>query len=242
MSMLPDTSTRVTAASYPAFQAETSYVPAGTSIVATPAPSVAALNAPTRTWTSSKRSVRVGSRDCDRDAVFRRSDNNELESGRRPLMPRRGCSRPDVNGPGVLTQRGGCGEIEVSPVQRARVRPRCRPKRPSANCQTRSVQPLDALSGTEINGQVDTVSIGEGSPTRLAIVSIPSLTTLRNRMNLEAVALTQESWLSGSNSECSGTPVTQAIDMLRLAFPFGCPITVSAVSDSWLVSHFFRHS
>ena len=71
---------------------------------------------------------------------------------------------------------------------------------------TSSVQPLDALSGTEINGQVDTVSIGEGSPTRLAIVSIPSLTTLRNRMNLEAVALTQESWLSGSNSECSGTP------------------------------------
>jgi len=70
---------------------------------------------------------------------------------------------------------------------------------------TSSVQPLDALSGTEINGQVDTVSIGEGSPTRLAIVSIPSLTTLRNRMNLEAVALTQESWLSGSNSECSGT-------------------------------------
>jgi len=137
MLVLPDSSTRVTAASYPAFQAETSYVPAGTSIVATPAPSVAALNAPTRTWTSSKRSVRVGSRDCDRDAVFRRSDNNELESGRRPLMPRRGCSRPDVNGPGVLTQRGGCGEIEVSPVQRARVRPRCRPKRPSANCQTR---------------------------------------------------------------------------------------------------------
>jgi len=53
MLVLPDSSTRVTAASYPAFQAETSYVPAGTSIVATPAPSVAALNAPTRTWTSS---------------------------------------------------------------------------------------------------------------------------------------------------------------------------------------------
>lgn len=75
---------------------------------------------------------------------------------------------------------------------------------------TSSVQPLDALSGTEINGQVDTVSIGEGSPTRLAIVSIPSLTTLRNRMNLEAVALTQESWLSGSNSECSGTPLAES--------------------------------